>query len=93
MYMSATGAMGRDSRKFYARLSAMISEKRKENDALIAFWIRRKISFTLAHALCTCLRGSRSLYYTSNTYSENSLSSCGKFSEVTSNVDATSQSF
>ena len=57
--MSTTGGMGRESRKFYARLSEMISEKRKENYAFIASWVRRKISFALANSLCTCLHGSR----------------------------------
>ena len=73
--MSATGGMGRESRKFNVRLSEMISGKRKENYAFIASCIRRKISFVLTNSLCTCLRGSRSVYHTSNTYSENSLSS------------------
>ena len=58
---------------FYARLSEMTSEKRKENYAFIASWIRRKISFAMANSLCTSLRGSRSIYYTSNAHSENSL--------------------
>ena len=85
--MSVTNGMGRESRKFHARLSEMISEKRKENYAF------RKISFALANSLCTCLRGSRSVHYTSNIYTENSLSSFAKVSEVTSNVDATLLSF
>ena len=49
IYMSATGGMGRESWKFYAHLSGMISEKSKENYAFIASWIRRKISFALAN--------------------------------------------
>ena len=93
LVMSITGGMGRECQKFYAHLSEMISEKRKENYAFIASWTRRKISFSLANSLCTCLRGSRSVYYTSNTYSGNSLSSFAKVSEVTSNVGATLRSF
>ena len=81
--------MGRESRKFHARLSEMISEKRKENDAFIASWVRRKVSFALANSLCTCLHDSRSAYYTSNIYSENSLLLFAKVSGVTSNVVAT----
>ena len=87
--MSTTGGMGCESRKFYARLSEMISEKRKENYAFIASLIRRKISFALANPLCICLCGCRSVYYPSITNSENSLSSFAKVSEVTSNVGAT----
>ena len=86
--MSATGGMGRESRKFYARLSEIISKKRKEDYAFIASWIKGKKSFELTNSLHPCLRGSRS-----NTYSENSLSSFAKVSEVTSNVDATLPSF
>ena len=70
-------------------LSEIISEERKEDYAFIASWVRRNISFTLASSLCTCLRGSRSVCDTSNTFSENSLSSTCEVSEVTSNVDAT----
>ena len=91
--MSTTGGMGRESRNFYARLSEMISEKRKHNNAFIASWMRRKISFVLANSLCIYLRGSRSVYYTSNTNSENFLSSFAKVGEVTSNVGATLLSF
>ena len=91
--MSTTGSMGRESRKFYARPSEMISEKREENYAFIAPLMRRKISFALANSLCICLRGSRSVYYTSKTNSENSLSSFAKISGVTSNVSATLLSF
>ena len=91
--MSGTVGMSRESRKFYARLLEMISEKRRENYAFIASWIRRKISFALANSPCTCLGGSRSVYYTSNIFSENSLSSFSKVSEVTPNVDATLLSF
>ena len=54
--MSATSDMGRESQKFYARLSEMISKKRKKNYAFIASWISRKISFGLANSVCTCLR-------------------------------------
>ena len=93
LVISATGGMGHENQKFYARPSEMISEKRKENYTTVASWLRRKISFALANPLCTYLRGSRSIYYTSNTYSENSLSSFAKVTEVTSDVDATFLSF
>ena len=92
LVISATGGMGRESRKFYALLSEVISKKRKGNYAFIASWIRRK-SFPLANSLCTRLRGSRSIYYSSNTYSKNALSSFAKASEVMLNVDGTLLSF
>ena len=40
--MSTVAGMGRESRKFYARLSEIIFEKRKETYALIVSWIRKK---------------------------------------------------
>ena len=43
LVMSLTGSMGRESIKFYTRISKMILEKRKENYAFIVTWIRRKI--------------------------------------------------
>ena len=52
LVMSTTGGMGRESRKFYAHLSEIISEKRKENYAFIASWIRRKLTLALANSLC-----------------------------------------
>ena len=45
LVISATGGIGHENRKFYARPSEMISEKRKENYTIIASWLRRKISF------------------------------------------------
>ena len=33
--MSATGGMGREGRKLYARLSEMLTEKRKQNYSLL----------------------------------------------------------
>ena len=40
LVMSATGGMGRESRKFYARLAEKLSEKRKQNYSLTASWLR-----------------------------------------------------
>ena len=42
LVMSTIAGMGRVSRKFYARLSEIIFEKRKENYAFIVSWIRKK---------------------------------------------------
>ena len=49
LVMRATGGMGRESRKFYTRLSEIIFVKRKENYTFIPLWIRRKISFAFVH--------------------------------------------
>ena len=64
---------------------------RKKKRKLCVSWeekFKKKINF-----FCTCLSSRRSVYYTSDTYSENSLSSFAKVSEVTSNADATLLSF
>ena len=90
--MSNTGGIGRESQKFYTLLSEMISEKRKENCAFSDSEIR-KLSFALANSLCICLRATRSAYCTSNTNSENLLSSLAKVSKVLSNVGAALLSF
>ena len=58
LVISATGAMSRECRNFYVRLSKMISEKR--DDSTIATWIRRKITFSLIKSIGLCTRGSRS---------------------------------
>ena len=38
---SATGGMGRESSKFYSRLSELISEKRESSYSIVATWIRQ----------------------------------------------------
>ena len=93
LVMSTTGGMSRESRKSSAHFSEIISKKTKEIYAFIASRLRRKISFALPNSLSTCLSGIRSFYYTSNTYSENLLSSFTKVTEVTSNVDTALLSF
>ena len=91
LVMSASGGMGRESRKFYARLSEMIAEKRKESYAFVASWIRRKISFALINSVCVCLRGSRSIYHSASL--EESTSAYARVSEVSSRGDATLLTF
>ena len=53
--------MSRECQKFYARLAAMISEKRKQSYSLVASWLRRKLCFALINSVCMCTRGSRSI--------------------------------
>ena len=61
LVMSATGGMGRESRKFYSRLTDIISEIRKQNRPIISAWIKRKIIFSLVKSVGVCIRGSRSI--------------------------------
>ena len=60
LVISATGGMGRESSKFYSRLSELISKKRESIYNIVATWIRRKIIFALTKSMGMCLRGSRS---------------------------------
>ena len=62
LVMSATGGMGRESSKFYSRLSELISEKRESSYSIVATWIRRKIIFALIKSTGMCLKGSRSIF-------------------------------
>ena len=77
--MSALGGMGRESTKFFARLSEMISEKRHQPYSLVSAWIRRKLSFAIINSVCVCIRGSRSLVYDTNL--EKSIEKDPRFSE------------
>ena len=65
LVMTASGGMGRECLKFYARLAELISEKRKQRYAIVSSWIRRKICFALISAISMCIRGSRSIFHSS----------------------------
>ena len=81
LVMSATGGMGREGRRFYARLSEMLSE----NYSFTISWLRRKICFALMNSVCMCIRGSRTVF---PSKLENSVSSVvdTMVSEITSRV-------
>ena len=63
LLMSATGGMGRESSKFYSRLSELISEKRELSNSIVATWIQRKIIIAFIKSIEMCLRGSRSVFH------------------------------
>ena len=84
LVMSETGGMSRESRKFYVRLSQMISEKRDVNYSTIATWIRRKITFSLIKSIGLCTRGSRSTF--SSTRLKKSIDEDAHTSELTSRI-------
>ena len=84
LVMSATGGMGRESRKFYARLAESLSQKRNQIYSLTASWLRRKICFALMKSVCICIRGSRSVFSSSRL--EDSLDADVVVSEITSRV-------
>ena len=63
LVMSATGGMGWECKKFYARLTEMIRYKSGNSYRVIASWVRRKITSLLIKSIGMCLRGSRSVFY------------------------------
>ena len=63
LVMSATRGMGRESSKFYSRLSELISEKRESSYSIVATRIRRKIILASIRLIVMCLRGSRSVFH------------------------------
>ena len=63
LVMSATREMGRESSKFYSRLSELTSEKRESSYSIVATWIQRKVIFALIKSIGMCPRGSRSIFH------------------------------
>ena len=62
LVMLATDGMSTECRKFFVRLSEMVSEKHGVNYSTIATWIRRKITFSLIKSIGLCTRRSRSTF-------------------------------
>ena len=62
-FMLATGGMGRECKKFDARLPEMITYQRGTSYSIIAAWVRRKITFSLIKSIGMYLCGSRSVFY------------------------------
>ena len=63
LVFSVFGGMGEECKLFFKRLSSMLSEKRKEDHATVATWVRRRLCFALLRSALTCLRGTRHRYY------------------------------
>ena len=84
LVMSTTGGMGRECKKFYARLAEMISYKRGTSYSVIASWVRSKITFSLIKSTGVCLRRSRAVFY--NDALEKSLNRDAYTSEFISNT-------
>ena len=60
-FFSIYGSMGRECRRFYSRLSDLLSEKRHLRKSITMNWIRTKICFALLKFSLLCLRGSQTL--------------------------------
>ena len=72
LLFSIYGSMLRECRRFYSRLTDLLSEKRNLPKSITMNWIRRKICFTLLKFSLLCLRGSRTV--------------CGKVAEFDSDI-------
>ena len=59
LVFSIFGGMGSECKRFYSRLSQLLSEKRHENFSVTTSWLRCKLSFSLLRSALLCMRGSR----------------------------------
>ena len=66
LVFSVHGGMSPECKVFYKRLSQLLSEKRNENYASVATWVRTRTSFALLRYALMCLRGTRHHYFRSN---------------------------
>ena len=60
LVFSANGGMSKETKRFYARLSELLSEKNNSQFSETYAYLKRKISFSLIRSAVVCLRGSRS---------------------------------
>jgi len=60
LVFSIYGGMSAECKRFYARLSMMLSEKRNEHQSTTTSWLRCRLSFSLLRSALLCMRGSRS---------------------------------
>ena len=67
LVFSVYGGMGRECKAFQNRLSSLLAEKRNEQYALVASWIRTKTSFALLRSCLMCIRGSRHRFHRPTT--------------------------
>ena len=63
--------------------------KKKKKICIFCLSDNKKNKLCIGNSLCICLRDSKSVCYTSNTYSVNSSSSFANYSNIISNVVAT----
>ena len=60
LVFSSNGGLSKETKRFYVRLSELLSEKNKCEFSDTYFYVKRKISFSLIRSAVVCLRGSRS---------------------------------
>ena len=57
---SCNGGMSIETKKFFQRLSELISEKHHQNFSDTSAWSKRKLNFCLLRTAVVCIRGFRS---------------------------------
>ena len=63
LIFSSNGGMSKETKRFYSRLSELISEKQNVDYSTASSWFKRKLSFSLLRTTVICIRGSRSRKY------------------------------
>ena len=60
LVFSIFGGMSVECKRFYARLSLLLSNKRNETLSTTVSWLRCRLSYSLLRSALLCMRGSRS---------------------------------
>ena len=60
LIFSCNGGVSIETRKFFQRLSELMSEKHHRNFSDTSAWIKRQLDFCLLRTAVVCIRGSRS---------------------------------
>ncbi len=63
LVFSSNGGMSQETKRFFSRLSELVSEKHNLPFSTTAAWIKRKLAFSLIRSAVICIRGSRSRKY------------------------------
>ena len=66
LVFSTSGGIGRECKNFYDHLAELLSQKRKESYSVTCTWLRRKLSFDLMKSINRCIRGSQTIYSSTN---------------------------
>ena len=62
LIFSCLGGMGKESLVFYKRLAQSLADRRNQDYATTANWLRARLSFSLIRSCLLCIRGSRSVF-------------------------------
>ena len=62
LIFSCLGGMGKESLVFYKRLAQSLADRRNQDYATTANWLRARLSFSLIRSCLLCIRGPRSVF-------------------------------